>query len=324
MELGLIILVAVIGLAIFLFEWGMLRSVYSPEKEDNKKIKERIAKLKQKTQLPQEESLIKDDYLQKSSNFYRKASLVPGFNKITTWAEQAGESIKIEKFVWTSAAFSAGFFMGGWFLLNNFLIALLVALIAFFIPTIKLFMKKNKRLNQFDEQLPEALDIMTRALRAGHPFSHTLKLVADELNGAISEEMALTFAELNFGVSVDVALTNLIRRVPSKALKSLVTAILLQRETGGNLAEILEKIGGVVRGSYRFQRKLKTLSAEGKLSSVVLASVPLVLAAGISVIAPDIVSELITNPKGHTLLYGAGTLYVIGFIWISRVIKIEV
>ena len=324
METGLIIFVVIVGIAVFLFEWGMLRSVYSPEKDDNKKVKERIEKLKQQKKAPEEESLIKDDYLQQNSDFYRNVSKIPGFSVIPKWAEQAGESIKFDKFVWTSAAVAVGGFMISWLLLSNLAISIPVALAGLFFPTIKLYLKKQKRLNQFDEQLPEALDIMTRALRAGHPFSHALKLVADELNGAISEEMALTFAELNFGISVDVALSNLIRRVPSKALKSLVTAILLQRETGGNLAEILEKISGVIRGSYRFQRKLKTLSAEGKLSAVVLASVPLVLAAGISVIAPDIVSELITNPKGHTLLYGAGTLYVIGFIWIARVVKIEV
>lgn len=324
MEIGLIIFVAVVGIAVFLFEWGMLRSVYSPEKEESRRVKERIANLKKEKKSNKQESLIKEDYLQKNSDFYRKISSIPGFNVIPLWAEQAGESIKIEKFVWTSFAFSAGFFMGGWLILGSFLIAILLAFGGLFIPTIKLYMKKNKRLNQFDEQLPEALDIMTRALRAGHPFGHALQLVAEELNGAISEEMALTFAELNFGVSTDIALSNLIRRVPSKALKSLVTAILLQKETGGNLAEILDKISGVIRGSYKFQRKLKTLSAEGKLSAIVLAAVPLVLAGGISVIAPDIVSELITNPKGHTLLYGAGTLYVIGFFWINSVIKIEV
>ena len=324
MEITLIIFVIILGLAIFLFEWGMLRAVYSEEKEESRRVKERIAKLKQEKKAAQEESLVKDDYLQKNSDFYRRVSRIPGFNVIPLWAEQAGESIKLEKFVWTSLAIATGTGMAIWLVTHNFIIATVVAIASAFIPTLKLYMKKNKRLNQFDEQLPEALDIMTRALRAGHPFTHALKLVADELNGAISEEMSLTFAELNFGVSVDVALSNLIRRVPSKALKSLVTAILLQRETGGNLAEILEKISGVIRGSYRFQRKLKTLSAEGKLSSVVLAAVPLVLAAGISMIAPDIVSELITNPKGHMLLYGAGTLYIIGFFWISRVIKIEV
>ena len=136
--------------------------------------------------------------------------------------------------------------------------------------------------------------------------------------------MAIAYAELNYGVSINIALSNLIRRIPSKPLKSLVTAILLQRETGGNLAEILEKIGGVVRGSYKFQRKLKSLSAEGKLSSLVLSSVPLVLGAGLYVMQPELVSELFRNPKGIDLLYGSGVLYAIGFVWINRVIKIEV
>lgn len=324
MEIGLIVLVAFIGVAIFLFEWGMLRSVYTPEKEDNKKIKERIGQLRQEKKVAQQESLIRADYLEKNSDLYRKVSGIPGFTTISRWAEQAGENIKIEKFLWISAGIATVLFVVSWIALNNVLIAIPIGIVGFFIPTIRLRRKKNKRLNDFDEQLPEALDIMTRALRAGHPFSHTLKLVADELSGAISEEMAITFAELNFGVAANEALGGLIRRVPSKALKSLVTAILLQRETGGNLAEILEKISGVVRGSYRFQRKLRTLSAEGKMSAWVLAMVPIVLGAAISVIIPDTMMILFTDPKGHQLLYGAGILYVIGFFWIKSTIKIEV
>ncbi len=324
METGLIVLVAIVGVAVFLFEWVMLRAVYSPEKVDNRRVKERIANLKQQKKVDSEESLIKEDYLAKNSDFYRKVSVLPGFWLLPLWAEQAGENIKVEKFIWSSVITASVFAIVSWFLLSNILISLALGLSALFFPLMKLILKKRRRLNQFDEQLPEALDIMTRALRAGHPFTSTLKLVSDELTGAISEEMGLTFAELNFGVTVDVALSSLIRRVPSKALKSLVTAILLQRETGGNLAEILEKISSVVRDTYKFQRKLVSLSAEGKLSAIVLGSVPLVLAAGITLVAPDIVSELITNPKGHTLLYGSGFLYFIGFIWIKSVIKIEV
>jgi tight adherence protein B len=207
---------------------------------------------------------------------------------------------------------------------NNISYALIAGIVGFFLPVLQLIQKKNKRLANFDEHLPDAMDIMTRALRAGHPFNTTLQLCADELKGPIAEEMAITFAELNFGVSTQDALMDLIRRVPSKALKSLVTAILLQRETGGNLAEILEKISGVIRDSYRFQRKLKTLAAEGKMSAIVLAGVPIALGVGMYFIQPEVMGELFTNPGGITLLQISGALYFVGFIWIRMLIKIEV
>lgn len=313
-----------VALAVFMFEWAMLRSVASPQAKNSKKIKDRIAKLKQKSIQQKQESLVKQDYKDKNSAFYQNASKIPGMNTIKLWIEQSGQSIKLEKLLWTCAIFGIAGVLIGFTLTRSILIALAIGAGACTLPVIQLNRQRIKRLNTFDETLPEALDIMTRALRAGHPFNHSLKLVGEELGGPMGEEMSVTHAELNYGVSVKESLLNLTRRVPSKPLKSLVTAILLQRETGGNLAEILEKIGGVVRGGYKFQRKLKTLSAEGKMSAWVLAMVPIVLGVGMYGFVPDIIGELFTNPKGHNLLYASAVLYIVGFIWIKKVIKIEV
>jgi len=324
MDITLAVFFAIIAIAIFLFEWGMLRSVYAPARRDSHRIKERISKLKQKNKDVSQGTLVKDNYKEKNSSFYKNMTQFPGVHLITLWIEQSGQTIKLDRFFWTMAGIGIVLAILVTGFTHNPVYGLVAGLIGSFLPVAQLIQKKNRRLAQFDEHLPEAMDIMTRALRAGHPFNTTLQLVADELKGPIAEEMALTFAELNFGVATNTALTNLIRRVPSKSLKSLVTAILLQRETGGNLAEILEKISGVVRDGYKFQRKLGTLSAEGKMSAMVLAGVPIVLGFGMYVIQPDVMSELFTNPSGHDLLKISAVLYIVGFFWIRMLIKIEV
>ncbi|HFE38727.1 MAG TPA: secretion system protein, partial [Gammaproteobacteria bacterium] len=248
----------------------------------------------------------------------------PGVALITLWIEQSGQTIKLQNFLGAMVAISIGSFVAVLIGTHNLLYAGIGAFVGFFLPVIHLAKKKHDRLANFDDHLTDAMDIMIRALKAGHPFNTSLQLVSEELKGPISEEMAITFAELNFGESTQTALTNLIRRVPSKLLKSVVTAILLQRETGGNLAEILEKINKVVRDSHRFQRNLKTLAAEGKMSAIVLASVPVVLGIGMYFIQPDVMAELFINPTGHTLLKISAVLYTIGFFWIRILIKIDV
>jgi len=326
MDLTLAALLGTIAIAIFLFEWGMLRSVYAPARQDSDKIKERIKKLRETDKVKdlQQDSLVKDNYQEKNSSFYQKITQFPGINLITLWIEQSGQSTKLNQFLWTMAGAGIVTLIMTVAFTQNITYALPAGLLGCFLPVIVLLHKKKKRLDEFDEHLPEAMDIMTRALRAGHPFNTTLQLCAEELKGPIAEEMAITFAELNFGVSTQAALKDLIRRVPSKSLKSLVTAILLQRETGGNLAEILEKISGVVREGYKFQRKIKTLSAEGRMSAIVLSCVPIFLGIGMYFIQPEVIEELFTNPDGHSLLKLSATLYFVGFLWVRTLIKIEV
>ena len=324
MDNALIGIVVLVALAVFFFEWGMLRSMTSTEKLQKQKIKERIDAIRKSNRADASGSVVRDDYHDKNSDFYRRATGWPGIPTLTLWLEQAGWRLSLEKLLWSSGVLGivAGILAQGF--LNNPLAALAIGIAATLLPIGKLHRDKVKRLDSFDEKLPEALDIITRALRAGHPFNYSMQLVADELEGAIAEEFAVTFAELNFGVPTKIALENMVRRMPSKPLKSLVTAIVLQRETGGNLAELLEKISCVIRGGYRFQRKLRTLSAEGRLSAVVMSSVPLVLGLGLYAFAPDLIGELFKNPKGVSLLYNSAIMYIVGFLWVRRMVRIDV
>jgi tight adherence protein B len=140
----------------------------------------------------------------------------------------------------------------------------------------------------------------------------------------IAKEFELTFSDLNYGNDVRRALLGLLKRVPSVTVMALVTSVLVQRETGGNLAEILDQIAKVVRGRFKFERKVRTLSAEGRVSAWVLAMVPLGLIVILSIASPNYLPILLTNPVGHKLLVTASILGLLGIAWIRRIIRIEV
>jgi tight adherence protein B len=179
-------------------------------------------------------------------------------------------------------------------------------------------------MQKFEEQLPDAIDIMKRALRAGHPFASTLKLVATDMDKPVAEEFEMTFNDISYGNDMRRAMLGLLERVPSVTVMALVTSILVQKETGGNLAEVLEQIAKVIRGRFRFQRKVMTLTAEGRMSAWVLALVPLVLFATIWVTTPSYLPILFEDPRGQNLIIYGCVSGVIGIAWIRKIIRIEV
>jgi tight adherence protein B len=191
------------------------------------------------------------------------------------------------------------------------------------VPVLKLQVERRRRLARFEEQLPEALDVMARALRAGHPFSETLKLVSEEMTGPIAQEFGKAFADINYGVSVSDAFHAMLARTPSLSLMTVITAVLVQRESGGNLAEILDKIAAVVRSRFRFQRRVRTLSAEGRLSAWILVMIPFVLAIVLAIFSPSYLPMLVKDPTGRTLAMFAFVMIILGIVWIRRIIRIQ-
>ena len=312
------------GVAVLLFELSMLRTVFGNEEARNNKLKNRLEKIKQSAKQTVGQSLLDNSTQEKNTFFYKLFNQLPFFYHLPVLIEQTGQKISLNRFLLISSILSLIAGAVTWFFTQNLLFASAALMAGPAIPLTMLLINRHKRQDLFDSQLPEALDIMTRALKAGHPFDRTLKLVADELSDPIAEEFAITYAELSYGIALKDALTNMLKRCPSKMLKIMTTSVLVQKETGGNLAEILQNISKVIRGSYRFQRKLKTLSAEGRLSMVILSAIPIVLSAAMFVVAPDIISELFTNPRGHDLLKISAVSFIIGFIWVNKLIKIEV
>jgi tight adherence protein B len=198
------------------------------------------------------------------------------------------------------------------------------AAIGFVLPFIVLKVKRGRRLHAFEEQFPEGLDLISRALKAGHAFATGLKMVADELPEPVGPEFRKTFDEQNFGLPLKDALENLTYRIPILDVRFFATAVLIQRETGGNLSEILENLAHVVRERFKILRQVRVYTAHGRLTGYVLLALPAVLGIALSFINPEHMNMLFREPIGQMLLMTALVMQTIGFFWIKHVVKIEV
>ncbi len=215
-------------------------------------------------------------------------------------------------------------YMGTMFYLNNSLITILIGGILFFLPYVYLVRLKTKRTEKFESQLHEALDLIARALKSGHSFTASLKLTADEFKDPLGTEFEETLDEINFGVSVPVALKNLAERVDCKELKYFVIAVIIQRDTGGNLAELIESLAHIVRERFKFEGKVRILSAEGRLSAVVLILIPIFMGSWLQFSSPEFMMPLFEEPIGRILLGISGIMMVIGALVLKKMVKINV
>ncbi len=198
------------------------------------------------------------------------------------------------------------------------------AALGFAVPFLVLKVKRARRLRNFEEQFPEALDMISRALKAGHAFATGLKMAADELPDPVGPEFRKTFDEQNFGLPLKDSLDNLATRIPLLDVRFFATAVLIQRETGGNLSEILENLGHVVRERFKILRQVRVYTAHGRFTGYVLLALPAFLGVALSFINPDHMNMLFRERMGQMMLVGALVMQTIGFLWIKHVIKIEV
>ena len=271
----------------------------------------------------EQQSILKEREKDKHKGFDAFIAKAPGGWTLIEWVEQAGSKTSATKVIIQAFIAAIVTVIAIYSITQNALFAGLAVAIIFPIPILIVYFDRNKRLVKFEEQLPEALDIMTRALRAGHAFNEALGMVGEELVGPVGEEFNQAYSDINYGMNLEVVFIGMLRRVPSVSLQAMTTAILIQRQVGGNTTEILTKISEVIRSRFRFQRKVKTLTAEGRLSGWVLALVPLVLTAVLLVTTPDYLQELLT-PHGKDLIVKGLILEIIGVIWIRRLLRIDV
>ncbi len=212
--------------------------------------------------------------------------------------------------------------MAAW--LVNVAVAPLAAVAAGFLPVGFLLQRRSSRMNAFEEQFPEALDLMARALRAGHAFQTSLGMAAEEMSAPVGPEFKKKFDQQNYGLPLRDALTQMSERMPLLDVRFFVTAVLIQRETGGNLSEILENLGHVVRERFKIRRQVRVYTAHGRFTAFVLLSLPAALAIALMFINPEHIQLLFKERMGQTMLVGAMVMQGIGFVWIRQVIKIEV
>ncbi len=217
------------------------------------------------------------------------------------------------------AAAIAGFYLGG-----AFIFAWLGLVLGAFLPYSYASYRRSKRFQKFEELFPEAIDTLARAVRAGHAFTTALELIANEVAEPIASEFRKLFEEQKFGLPVRDALINLTQRVPLVDVKFFVTAVMLQRETGGNLAEILDNLSYVIRERFKIMRQVRVFTAQGRLTMALLMALPPVIVMVMLVMSPNFIRPLFTDPLGHALVVGGIILQTIGYFWIRKVIRIQV
>ncbi len=192
------------------------------------------------------------------------------------------------------------------------------------LPYLFLMYKRRKRLAAFEEQFPEALDFLARSMRAGHAFSVSLEMLADESPDPLGLEFRQVFNEQNLGAPIEVAMRNLFYRVPLIDVSFFVSAVLLQRETGGNLAEILTKLAYVIRERFRLKGQVRAVSAHGRITALVLSVLPVVTMILLMIIAPGYLAAMAKDSDGKWLIVGAVVGQFIGYIWMKKIINIKV
>lgn len=270
-----------------------------------------------------EMSIIKEKYLKRLTPLERNLEYLPGMQRLKTFLEQSGDQQLAYRFALFCLSLSAGSAFIVWKYYHHPLSSLIAFVLVLFIPFFFLNKKRTKRFDKFEEQLPHALQMMARALRAGHPFSESMKIVSTEMSEPISVEFGMTYDEINYGRDIEVAFALMIQRVPSLSLIAMSTAIIIQRQTGGNLAEVLLKISSVLSGRFKLQRRIKSLSADGVFSAWAMLLMPLVLFLGLNWSSPDYFKPVYESSEKMLFFYVFMGLELSAAIWIRIIITID-
>lgn len=320
---GMGIFLVLVFLAVFLLAQGLTVPAFGDSRA-RKRLLARLATVGASSASGRLKTLLRDKYLKELTPLEQSLERLPGMEGLAELIEQSGRTAPAYRLALVSLVCGAAGCILGWMLTRLWYAALLLGLLALAAPPLKLLGERARRIAKFEEQLPEALDVVKRALKAGHPFAQCLKLVSEDMDPPVAGEFEYVFAEINYGSDLRAALLGLLERTPSVSAMAFATAVLVQKETGGNLAETLDRITAVIRGRFKLQRHVRTLSAEGRLSAWVLMLVPLVLFAVISLTTPGYLPTLLKDPRGPPLIVSACVLAIGGMFWIRRIIRISV
>lgn len=269
-------------------------------------------------------SILKDRMLRESNALEKLLMQMPRVQAFDLFIQQSGLDWSVSRLVVTSLAVPAIAFFVGLFLPVSFFLMAPAALATVALPYLYVSRHRAKRLARIEMQLPDAADTISRALRAGHAFPSAIGMVATEFAEPTSGEFRITFDEINYGVPLNDALMNLAKRVPVQDLRYFVIAVLIQRETGGNLAEVLDSIAFLIRERFKLFDKVRVLAAEGKMSAWVLGLLPFVTAGAMWIIHPEFLKVLWTDPTGIKVVGVILGLMVSGIYSMRRIIRIRV
>lgn len=310
--------------AVVLFLEGGYLWWASTHSADVKRLNRRLEEVATGTQSKRQASLYKEQNATGSAAGDRLLAAVPRLHGLNRLIIQSRLNLTLAQFAgWTMALAALGFSLPLLFD-RPIILGLLAAVILGALPTLYVVRARAQHMQNFERQLPEALDLMGRALRAGHAFPTAIKMVAEEMKDPIGGEFRILFDEMNYGVPQQTALLNLASRTDSTDLSYFVIAVLIQRDSGGNLAELLDNISAIIRARLKLYGEIRTLSAEGRLSAWILGCLPFVTAAMVNIVNPDFMKVLWEDPAGINFIYGALLMMVFGVLWMRKIIRIRV
>ncbi len=301
-------------------------SLFDQRRARARLIKDRLATVqKAPERAPDEElALLRDEQLSKIpalDTLLRRSARVSAMQDSLL---QAGMKFRAGNFLALCAICGIAGGIAVIYLTKNPAIGWAALVIGAFLPYAFVSYRRQKRFEKIEALFPEAIDTLARAVRAGHAFTTALEMISNEIAEPLASEFRQLYEEQKFGMPVRDALMNLTQRVPLVDVKFFVTAVMLQRETGGNLAEILDNLSYVIRERFKIQRQVRVHTAQGRLTMALLMAMPPTVVAILFVFSPDFVQPLFHDPVGHVLLVGSITLQTIGYFVIRRIIKIQV
>lgn len=250
-------------------------------------------------------------------------SRMPHLRDVRHMLQQAAIEWSVSSYLVFAGGTAAAVGVTVWALTGSWIFTVAAAAAGTFLPYLYVSHRRARRLSRFEELFPGAVDLLGRAIRAGHPLSSALKMVADEVDDPVAGEFRAVFEEQRFGLPFTESLAALADRVPSVDVRIFVTAVLIQREVGGNLTEILDNLAEIIRQRFTLQRQVQVLTAEGRYSVYVLTALPIMIAAFVYMTNREYLRPLWETDIGRYLLYGALTAQVLGYIWMRRLTTIE-
>jgi tight adherence protein B len=288
-------------------------------------LRDRLSTVQKPDQQPVPDvALLRDEVLSRIpafDTFLRRSDRVSQLQKMLA---QGSVDVRAGNFLMLCAVSAVAFAAIAFFAGGNILFGWAGALLGFFIPYAYASHMRTKRFAKFEEKFPEAIDTLARAVRAGHAFTTALEMIANEVSEPVAGEFRQLYEEQKFGLPVRDALLNLADRIPLVDIKFFVTAVMLQRETGGNLAEILDNLSYVIRERFKILRQVRVHTAQGRLTMVLLMALPPTIVLIMQLLNPGFIRPLFTDPIGHALIVGGITLQTLGYFFIRRIIRIQV
>jgi tight adherence protein B len=269
-----------------------------------------------------EMQLLKEELLSTIPLFHQTLIRFEIFNRLQSILRQADLKVTVYRFI--NYSLIAGFMIGmlTFFFSGSLVAMLLITVVVMIMPLMIVLSRRRRRFRSFLEQLPDALELMVRSLQAGHSFSSALQMVATEMPDPIAREFGRTYEEQNLGLNIKAALENLVERVPILDLKLCVTAVLIQREIGGNLSEVLRNISHTIRERFRIEGEIRIKSAQARLSGYIISALPFLLFFWINLTNPNYIRTMYEHPKGYYILGGGVVMQVVGWLIIRKIVNI--